>query len=94
MPREVRRAPEGLEFWTESDAGKLLTRRADVRWLERAFQERGLSVQRRLPGQFTELYARVPDGAARKLVHAFNRFWFSGVRLPGLAYGNILVMTK
>ena len=90
----VTRTESGLEHWTETAAGRLLARHADVGWLADRFAGHGCRMVHRLPGQFTEAYAKLPEGALRRGVHALNRFWFRHVRLPGPAFGNILMFKK
>lgn len=71
-----------------------ITRQADVGWLERSFGRHGLSVERRVAGQFSEAYAMVSAAPLKRLVHGFNSSWFRRVRSPGPAYGNILFLRK
>jgi ubiquinone/menaquinone biosynthesis C-methylase UbiE len=84
----------GVEWWTSTPSGRLLTRYADIAWLKGEFTRRGYSITRVMPSQFSEFYTRVPGQALKKLVHSFNKFWFRSVRQPGLAFGNILIVRK
>lgn len=91
---ELKRVPAGLERWAETPAGTLVTREADVRWLMRRFEELGFTVVRRAPGQFTELYTRMPSRLLKKLIHGLNMLWFKCVKLPHPAFANILILQK
>lgn len=84
----------GVENWEETDAGRLMTRQADIQWLIREFQEHGLELKSHTAGQFTEIYWLVPTRLLKRLVHAFNAFWFRHIRAPGPAFGNILIFRK
>ncbi|HUT59155.1 MAG TPA: class I SAM-dependent methyltransferase [Phycisphaerae bacterium] len=92
--KRISRRPAGLEYWTHTKAGEILTRHADIRWLMEAFGRKGFAVEKRVAGQFTELYVKLPSRALRKLVHGFNRLWFRYVRFPQSAFGNILILEK
>jgi ubiquinone/menaquinone biosynthesis C-methylase UbiE len=84
----------GMEWWTSTPSGKLLTRYADISWLMGQFTRRGYTVTRLMPSQFSEFYTRVPGKALKKLVHTFNSVWFNRIKNPGLAFGNILIVQK
>jgi hypothetical protein len=44
--------------------------------LIRQFEQHGLSLQSRRPGQFTEMYTRLSEApVAAKALHRFNRWW-------------------
>ena len=90
----VKETPEGVEHWKVSGDDALVTRQANVGWLMKSFGERGLSVERRVAGQFSEAYTMVSAAPLKKLIHGFNSFWFRHVKSPGLAYGNILFLRK
>lgn len=90
----VKRTAPGLEYWTSSPAGMLLTRQADVRWLKNKLNEEGITVTKHVAGQFSELYTRFSSPLLRKLIHLFNRFWFNYVKIPALAFGTILIARK
>ena len=76
------------------DAGKLMTRESNLPWLVRSFAKRGLTVKKRVAGQFTEIYVRVSPRLLQRAIHAWNHFWFCYVRAPGPAQGNILILEK
>lgn len=88
------KTPAGLEHWVSSEAGKLMTRESNLPWLVRNFAKRGLTVKKRVAGQFTELYVRVSPRLLQRAIHAWNHFWFCYVRAPGPAHGNILILEK
>lgn len=90
----VQWTPKGVEEWTESSAGSYMTRQTNVRWLEEILQRQGLILKYRFAGQFSEAYSRVPGRFLKSLVHAFNRFWFKVARLPGPAFGNLIIFEK
>jgi 2-polyprenyl-3-methyl-5-hydroxy-6-metoxy-1,4-benzoquinol methylase len=90
----VTRTQAGMEYWKSSGDGALVTRQADVGWLVRSFEEKGLRVARRVAGQFSEGYAMVSSPSLKRLIHGFNNIWFRYVGLPQLAYGNILFLQK
>lgn len=91
---EVKKTEAGVEFWKAEGDEALVTRQADVGWLVESFARHGLRLTRRVAGQFSEGYAMTSSTPLKKLVHAFNNFWFRRVRLAGLAYGNILFLRK
>lgn len=91
---EVVHTPAGVENWEDTEDGRLMTRQADMRWLVREFEKHGMVLESRVAGQFSELYWLVPTQILKRLIHAFNTFWFRYVRAPGPAFGNILVFRK
>lgn len=91
---EVKLTPAGIENWEETDDGRLMTRQADIDWLVREFRHHGLELQRRVPGQFSELYWVFKSPWLKKLIHGFNYAWFRFVRWPGPAFGNILIFRR
>jgi 2-polyprenyl-3-methyl-5-hydroxy-6-metoxy-1,4-benzoquinol methylase len=88
------RTPAGVEFWESTASGRVMTRQADIAWLVGECRQAGLELLERRAGQFTELYTMLPLKALRRLVHAFNNFWFTHVRFAGPAFGNLLVFVK
>lgn len=91
---EVIDTEAGIENWEETDEGRLMTRQANINWLISEFGQHGLTLVDRRAGQFSELYWVVRTKALKKLIHVFNSFWFRRVRLPGPAFGNIVVLSK
>lgn len=92
--QNVQLTPKGVEEWAESSAGSYMTRQTNIRWLIEELQAQGLTLKFRFAGQFSEAYARMPGRFLKSLVHAFNRFYFKVVRLPGPAFGNLLIFEK
>lgn len=91
---EVRRSPAGVEFWEETSSGRLVTRQTDMGWLVGTFRAHGAELVARRAGQFSEIFTLLPWRPLRRLVHLFNNFWFRRIRLPGPAFGNVLVFRK
>jgi 2-polyprenyl-3-methyl-5-hydroxy-6-metoxy-1,4-benzoquinol methylase len=89
----AKHTPTGVEFWRSSGNDALVTRQADLAWLKKSFEVNGIHVTRRVAGQFSEGYAVAPR-PIKGLIHSINHFWFRHVRLPGLAYSNILFLQK
>ena len=90
----VKLTPAGLEHWSSSSAGKLLTRESDLTWLIDNFVINGFRVKKRISGQFTEAYTRFSSETVRNLIHGFNKLWFSYIRSPYPAFGNIVILQK
>lgn len=88
------KTPAGLEYWSITPAGKLLTRQANIRWLIRELTSNGFSVKKRVSGQFSELYTVFSSQFIKKIIHKFNFVWFKYVKVPYPAFGNILIFQK
>jgi SAM-dependent methyltransferase len=84
----------GIEEWQAAAEGGLMIRKTDMGSLRQYCATLGLSLDKRIAGQFTELYVRVPGVALKRLIHAFNLAWFRYVKSPHFALGNILFFTK
>ena len=91
---ELRRTEAGLEHWDQTSSGRLVTRQASMSGLVRAFAVRGVTLVTRRAGEFTELYTMIRWKPARRVVNWFNSIWFRRFRLPGPAFGNLLVFRK
>ncbi|HEX7116978.1 MAG TPA: class I SAM-dependent methyltransferase [Steroidobacter sp.] len=91
---EVIRTPAGIEFWEETGTGRLMTRQADIPWLIAQFERHGLRLVERRAGQFSEIYMVLSSRPLRKLVHAFNNFWFRHIRWAGPAFGNMITLER
>jgi 2-polyprenyl-3-methyl-5-hydroxy-6-metoxy-1,4-benzoquinol methylase len=89
----LHRTAAGVDHWKPTAAGPLLTRRADIPWLIAAFERDGLLLQRRLPTQLTELYAKAPWGWAKNTMHVLNDWWYRHGR-SDLAVGNTLIFRR
>lgn len=88
------RTPAGRVNHERTEHGDLVTRETDIAWYIDECQRLGLQLWARLPGQFTELYVVTPWRPVRRLIHAWNHFWFRFVRLPGPAVANLLMFRK
>ncbi len=84
----------GLEYWKETPSGKLLIRQANPGWLKKEFKRKGFTIKKHVSGQFTELYTKFSSGLIRKLIHQFNYLWFKYVKIPYLAFGNLIILKK
>jgi 2-polyprenyl-3-methyl-5-hydroxy-6-metoxy-1,4-benzoquinol methylase len=91
---QIAMTPSGMEYWMKTSAGLLLARKANISNLINILRENDVIVKRRWPGGFTELYIWLPHPILRKPIHAWNEFWFRFIRLPQLAFGNILYGEK
>ncbi|MEQ1794895.1 MAG: class I SAM-dependent methyltransferase [Nitrospira sp.] len=91
---QVTSVASGIEYLDKTPQGTLLTRQNDIDWLVAECGRLGLQLKAREAGQFTELYVAVPWRPLKRLIHAFNKFWFRYVRLAKPAYGNFLVFEK
>lgn len=90
----VRETPAGLEYWTITSNGKLLTRHANIQWLKKKFRSSGFTVKNHFSGQFTELYTVFSSRKLQNVIHTFNYVWFKYIKLPYFAFGNILILQK
>ena len=61
---------------------------------KKKFKSKGFTIKKHASGQFTELYAKFSFGLIRKFIHHFNYLWFKYVRIPHLAFGNIIILEK
>ncbi|MEW7998052.1 MAG: class I SAM-dependent methyltransferase [Candidatus Thiodiazotropha endolucinida] len=84
----------GIENWEETEDGRLMTRQANIEWLINEFQKHGMELQSRRAGQFSELYWVVPTTILKKTIHFINKVWFKYIKLPGPAFGNIIIFRK
>jgi ubiquinone/menaquinone biosynthesis C-methylase UbiE len=92
--RKVLRSSYGLEYWTDTEAGKLFIRHSSARALRRYFEKNGCRRRGFAPGQFTEAYWRFTKPGVLRLIHGWNDFWFDRVRLPMLASANLMVFER
>jgi SAM-dependent methyltransferase len=88
------RTDAGVESWWESPNGSVLTRHADIGWLEAEFAGHGMKLVRTLPGQFTELYTHRRLAPISPALTWFNRAWARTVTSPVGALGKILLFQK
>jgi 2-polyprenyl-3-methyl-5-hydroxy-6-metoxy-1,4-benzoquinol methylase len=87
-------AEAGIENWEETSDGRLMTRQANINWLIKEFKKHDMELQTIRAGQFTELYWVVRPSLIKKLIHFFNKIWFKYIKIPGPAFGNILIFKK
>jgi 2-polyprenyl-3-methyl-5-hydroxy-6-metoxy-1,4-benzoquinol methylase len=88
------KTPAGMECWFSTPAGTFLRRHTNIGWLVQTLKGKGLTLRKRLPGQFTELHLKLASRRFKGCVYSFNAFWFRFVRDPHLAFGNILIFEK
>lgn len=86
--------PAGLEFWSETPAGDLLTRQASIKGISDLFAANGAQLEKRLAGEFSELYCRTSSAGMRSFIHGLNRFWFRYLGFARPAFGNLLFFQK
>ena len=81
-----------MEAWVKRDGSEYIIRRAVlVGPFVKAFEEHGVRLEHRLPGEFSEAYRVLPG--FEPLVHRMNEAWFrSEVAL--LAMGNIFIFHR
>lgn len=91
---ELVRDDIGLQFWEETDSGRLMTRQTDIPRLVQAVEQLGFRLERRFAGQFSEMYMVLDSPFLQRMVHFLNDMWFSAFRTGKLAYGNLLVFRK
>lgn len=91
---EMEITPRGIENWTRTDSGGLMVRKTDMNFLDRFMAARGLDLATRTAGQFTEAYTNLPLKPLKRLVYAFNVFYFRRQLSPALAMGNIVYFRK
>lgn len=82
----------GREYTLSQANGELIIRHTRMPALRQFFEEHGCRCRAQIGGEFTEWYGRV--GPVAPLLHAWNRFWFSKIRSPRVAHGNLLVFEK
>jgi ubiquinone/menaquinone biosynthesis C-methylase UbiE len=91
---ELRRTPRGTESWTQLAEGGLMVRKSNMGFFARFLAGHGLRPIARVAGQFTEAYTNVPTRSLKRLIYAWNRFYFRRIRIAQLAMGNILYFRK
>ena len=91
---DVKKTPAGVEYWGITPVGVLMVRETNIQWLIEKFKKNRFTVIKHVAGQFTELYTRVSSQPLENLIHGFNNFWFRYVKIPHLAFGNIIILRK
>jgi 2-polyprenyl-3-methyl-5-hydroxy-6-metoxy-1,4-benzoquinol methylase len=84
----------GTETWSKAEGGGLMVRKTDMDFLTKFLLSLGMSESARTAGQFSEAYTNIPLKSLKRLVYAFNTFYFSRKMSPRLAMGNILYFKK
>lgn len=92
---DINRTPAGLEFWWPiNNVDMLMTRHANIRWLIKRFESKGLTVKKRVASQFTDSYTKVSSHVLKRFISSFNDLWFRYIRIPHFALGNIVILEK
>jgi ubiquinone/menaquinone biosynthesis C-methylase UbiE len=91
---QIQRTARGIETWEQSDGCGLMVRKTDMGFLSKYLRHVGLVEVQRRAGQFTEAYTNVNPRWIKRLIYAFNLFYYEHVRLPTLAMGNIIYYRK
>ena len=90
MPQNER----GVEYWTQTPRGELLSRHTDFGWLQNKLDALGCNVVDRRATQFFQIYVKFRPGLLKRSIHRFNHFWFARARVPSPAFGNLIVAQK
>ncbi|WFU18791.1 class I SAM-dependent methyltransferase [Bradyrhizobium sp. CB3481] len=91
---EMRKTKSGTEAWIKEEGGGLMVRKTRISFLAEFLKTRGLIEFERTAGQFTELYTNLPSKTLKRLVYALNMLYYTRVRLPSPAMGNIIYYRK
>ncbi len=85
----------GTEIISVKPFGKVFTRIFNVKPLINLFDDYGIELEKRLPGQVTELYVKFPPGSfGNFFFQMINKTWIKFVKLPYMCFGNILLFHK
>ena len=84
----------GLESWVKTPREEIIIRQSRIGELVRVFERLGCRLRARRAGQFTEMYRFFPGTMIESALQSFDNFWFSKIRWPQLAYGNLLVFER
>src|SRR5438105_3453176 len=84
----------GMEYLTGTATGDMVVRHSRIPALIKFFHEHGCALRHRMAGQFTELFTRLCETPPATSLHAFNSAWFSRLRWPYFAVGNILIFRR
>ena len=90
---ELTRTSDGIECWSKTTAGILLTRSNDIKVLIETLHHYSCKLLARRPGEFSEFYRRFPSGPVRRSIHFWNRLWFR-MGIPAPATGQLLIFQK
>jgi 2-polyprenyl-3-methyl-5-hydroxy-6-metoxy-1,4-benzoquinol methylase len=86
--------PAGIEYWSSTANGSVLTRQSNIGWIIETLGGLGCALEDRRAGQFTVLFTDTASWWARRVMHAFNNAWFRHVRVAWPAAGNVMVFRK
>ena len=84
----------GVEKWRRTQDGPLLTRNANIEWLIRCVEAKGLELRHRTAGELTILYVRIPWNFWKKAIIWCNRRWLANGGPAKPAFANILIFQK
>lgn len=90
----VERKPCGVEVWSETSAGPLLSRKMSIPWLTRFLGGRGLKRLVRMPSELTEAYVYFGNPMLRKVFHGVNALWFKARGPAAASLGNLMAFRK
>lgn len=90
----IKKTSAGIEVWRKDEEGLKMTRQTNIKWFIHECERRGLRLEKRLPGQFSQAYTHRLGRYAIRLIHGINNLWFDYVKLPYLAVDNILIFHK
>jgi ubiquinone/menaquinone biosynthesis C-methylase UbiE len=90
----IKKTSAGVEHIPMNAPDRVFTREANIDWLISVFKRNHLELKKRFAGEFTDVYIKVSSKAGKSLIHFFNNFWFSCIKLPQCAEGNILFFQK
>lgn len=90
----VERGQHGIDTWSDTADGPLLSRKFRIPWLVRELQKRNMTLTKRLSSELSELYIYFRSRQAKALIHAINTLWFKVHGSPRLALGNLLIFQK
>ncbi|MDA7587523.1 class I SAM-dependent methyltransferase [Alphaproteobacteria bacterium] len=82
------------ESWSVSDRGSLLVREMNMQWFKNEMVGLGFTVEKHIPGQFSDMYAPFSSTIIKKSIHLFNYFWFRYIKIPQFAFGHIIIFKK
>jgi ubiquinone/menaquinone biosynthesis C-methylase UbiE len=92
--RQSHWSQRGREEWESRTGGGLFIRQTNMKWLTQHLNHLGATLIAREAGQFTEIHVVIPWRSVQRLVYTWNYWWFTSVRHPGPAFGNILIFEK
>jgi SAM-dependent methyltransferase len=88
----VERKTCGVEVWSDTSAGPMLSRKASPKWLIGFVTARDMSLVNQMSGELTELYAY--GSVLRGIAHALNSLWFRLKGPPAVALGNYYLFRR